>query len=112
MKLAQSSVDFDFLQSGITGIKIFANSSAVSTIINLVIPYVFVAAGLLLLLLILYGGFTFITSATNPKGVEQAKSILTAAIVGFVIVFVAYWVVQLVIIALGLSTVRSTFGVP
>ncbi len=46
--------------------------------------------GLVLLALIVYGGFIWFKARGNEKEVERAKNIMTDAIIGLVIVMVAY----------------------
>lgn len=44
-----------------------------------------------------------ISSAGNPQKKQQASSALTASVVGLVLVFSAYWIVQLLEVLTGLS---------
>jgi len=64
-------------------------------VINELIPYIFALAGIILLFLIIWGGFELLTSGGDPKKVESARGKLTHAIVGFIIIFIAYWLVQI-----------------
>lgn len=74
----------------------FASSNTtLGAIINEFIKYLFPFTGLLLFVYLLMGGFFYLTSGGDPKAMEQAKSKITNAIVGFVIVFAAYWIVQI-----------------
>jgi len=83
----------------------------IGDIITNLLPYLFAGAGLLLLLFLLYGGLSLMLSRGDPKAVQAAKDKITGAVVGFVIVFAAYWIVQIVITLLGLQTkVGGTFG--
>lgn len=59
------------------------------------LPYIFVIAGLILFFLLITNGLKMLTSGGNPKTTEAAKSGLTAAVVGFIIIFVSYWLIQL-----------------
>jgi hypothetical protein len=52
---------------------------------------------------LIYGGYALLTSAGEPKKVAQAKGVITTALIGFSIVFIAYWLVQIVRIILGVS---------
>jgi len=45
-----------------------------------------IAAGLMMVM----GGFYFLAAGPNPQQVSQAKSIITAAVIGIVIIFVAW----------------------
>lgn len=59
------------------------------------LPYVFVIAGLILFFLIVSNGLKLLTSVGNPKTIEEAKQGLTAALVGFLLVMVSYWLIQM-----------------
>ena len=61
------------------------------------------------MLYLLYGGFTLMTAAGNPKKVEAGKSIITNAIIGMVVVFIAFWIVQIVGAVFGLEGIQNTF---
>lgn len=83
----------------------------IGDIITKLLPYLFAGAGLLLLLFLLYGGLSLMLSRGDPKAVQSAKDKITGAVVGFVIVFAAYWIVQIVITLLGLKAKAGpTFG--
>ena len=72
----------------------FADAT-IGDVFSKLLPYVFVLAGLLLFGLLIMAGFGFLTSAGDPKKVESAKGKLTNAVIGFVIIFVAYWLMQI-----------------
>lgn len=80
---------------GKEGIPLPEKLTTLGGIISALIPYLFVFAGLLLFAYLIWGGFSFLTSGGEPKAMEQAKGKVTNAIVGFIIIFVAYWVVQI-----------------
>ena len=46
--------------------------------------------GIIAIVLMLYGGFVWLTSAGNEEKVGQAKKIIIAAIIGLAIIFVSY----------------------
>lgn len=73
-------------------------------VITSLLPYLFAGAGLLLLLYLLYGGISLMLSQGDPKTVQSAKGKITGAVIGFVVVFAAYWIVQIVITLLGIQT--------
>lgn len=73
------------------------------------VSIVFIFAGLALLLYFLLGGFQLMTSSGDPKKAESAKQTLTNALVGFVIVFIAYWLVQALGSILGIEAIKSIF---
>jgi len=46
--------------------------------------------GIIAIVIILYGGFVWLTSAGNEEKVGQAKKIISAGIIGLIIIFVSY----------------------
>ena len=102
-----AQLDFDTLLDQIPNFK-FKNAK-LGEIIGALIPYVFAGAGILLLLYIIYGGFTLMTSGGDPKTTQEAKLKITHAAIGFVIVFTAYWVIQLLGLALGITEITNVF---
>lgn len=92
---------------GSIGLK-FAGSN-LGTIVAAALPYVFTAAGVLLLIYLLLSGLEYMTSRGEPKAVEAAKNKITSALVGFVVVFVAYWIVQIIGTILGAKGITDVF---
>jgi hypothetical protein len=74
-----------------------------SVLINLIVRNVFILAGIIFFFVILYAGFQYISG--GKKGAEQAKTILTTAILGFVIMFSAYWILQILRIITGIGSI-------
>jgi len=109
MQLAQlNQAAFDKFQQAIFGApdptKPFSRVSvSLGVIISELLKYLFPFTGLLLFVYLLIGGFSYLTSGGEPKAMEQAQSKITNAIVGFIIVFVAYWVVQIFEFMFGIS---------
>ena len=52
--------------------------------------------GILFLLLMIYGGFKWMLARGNEQEVDKAKKILTAAIIGLIVVLAAYGITALV----------------
>lgn len=92
-QLAQSLSVGSYTVEGPSG---FAFSDAkIGDIVQKALPYVFAFAGLGLLLMIVFAGFTMLTSAGDTKKLEAGKGRLTNGLVGFFIIFAAYWLVEL-----------------
>jgi len=70
-------------------------------VINNFVPYVFVITGLILLSVIIMGGFEMLTSAGDPKKAQSGQGKIVSGIVGFLIVFLAYWIAEILGIMLG-----------
>jgi len=72
-----------------------------AAIIKLSLPYFFVIAGLVLFVMIVFGGFTIFTSTGNPEKIKQGQAMIVNAVIGFVIMFAAYWIIQILEMTLG-----------
>lgn len=70
-------------------------SSPVAEIISALLTYIFAGAGMLLLVYFLFGGFQLMFSAGDPKKVQGAWAKITNAVIGFVIIFLSYWIVKM-----------------
>ncbi len=77
----------------------------IGDIINLLIPYIFTIAGLVLFIMLIMGGFGLLTSGGNPDKVNAAKGKLTSALIGFVIIFVSYWLMKILEIIFGIDLI-------
>ena len=65
------------------------------TLIGNTLPYVFATAALALLIYLILGGFQLMTSRGDPKAAQGAQAKITNAIIGFVLIFLAYFIVQI-----------------
>ena len=65
----------------------------IMAIINVLLGFL----GIIAIVIILYGGFVWLTSAGNEEKVGQAKKIISAGIIGLVIIFVSYAIASFVI---------------
>ena len=81
-----------------TGFK-FAGAT-VGSVISAVLPYVYVFSGLILLIMLIMGGITLMTAAGDPAKTKDGYGKITAGLIGFGIIFMAYFVTQLVEVVL------------
>ena len=81
------------------------------TLISTLLPNVYVAAGILLFLLLIFGGFSIIMGAgqNDPKKVGQGQKAATAAVIGFLVIFASYWIIQVIEKLTGLEILNPTF---
>ena len=68
-----------------------------ATLISLFVKNAITFAGIIFVVLLILGGFNFIVAAgsNDPKKTQQASQTITAALIGFVIVFLSYAIIQL-----------------
>lgn len=73
------------------------DSSKLGPTIGALISFVFVIAGLIALVFLIWGGIKWLTSGGDEKAVEGARSHIIAAIIGLVIIFLSYLIVNVVL---------------
>jgi hypothetical protein len=64
-----------------------------------------VLAGIILLFLLFFGGFSYISGAgkSDPQRAAQGKAAITAAIIGFLLIFFSYWIIKAVELMFGMT---------
>lgn len=83
----------------------------VPQIIKTIFSLVILAAGTIFVLMFLFGGIQYLTSAGNEEGSTKARKLLVDAIVGLIIVLAAFAVGTYILGLLGFqSDTQSTFG--
>jgi hypothetical protein len=73
----------------------------VPQLIGSIIKEVLGIVGALALLMFVYGGFLWLTSGGSPDRIKKGKDILVWAVIGLVVIFASYTLVDFVIKALG-----------
>lgn len=75
--------------------------------IGVFLPQIFLIAGLIVFFLLVAGGFRIIGGAGDPKSIEAGKKTITGALIGFTVIFTAYWIIQLVETVTGVRIFNS-----
>src|SRR3989344_6181316 len=65
-------------------------------IITKLFPYLYILGGMILFAMLVWGGFEMLTGVTEAKAQEAGKQRITTALIGFLLLFVSYWIVQLI----------------
>jgi len=68
-------------------------------LVNLIVPNMFVLGGIAVFAMMLLAGFKFISNTS--KGKEESLVIFKNAVIGFSVMFCAYWVVQVIKLVTG-----------
>lgn len=80
------------LSGGQTGLR-----GIVLTIVNFFLGFL----GLLAVIMVIYGGFLYVSSAGNEENVNKAKKILLYAVIGIVVIIVSFALVNTILGAAG-----------
>jgi len=84
---------------------------SIGEIISNLLQNVYVLAGILLFILLIVGGLSFIMGAgeDNPEKAKKGKQAITAALIGFMIIFCSYWIIKIIEIITGVSILNPGF---
>jgi hypothetical protein len=103
--------DLDTVEAkGVPGLKFaVSGSQQPARIIEAVLPYVFGAAAILLLIYLVTAGLSMMLSRGDPKAMQSAQGKITNALIGFVIVFFAWILVSVIGKILGIGVFGQIF---
>ncbi len=81
----------------------FGNTKTVGDLISIFLKGSFVIAGIFILVLFLIAGFSIIQGAgnDNPEAAQKGKNAATSALIGFVVIFGAYWIIRIIEVITG-----------
>jgi hypothetical protein len=67
-----------------------------ANLLNLIVPLLFLVAGIALFIFIFMAGFGMVMNPDNKKSTEDGKKKLGYAIAGFILLFASYWIIQII----------------
>ena len=86
------------------------NATDIGHLITNAINLLFVAAALLALAFLIFGGIKWLTSQGEKEGVTKARETIVASIVGLVIIFLSYVIVNFLLnLFVGVNLMSLTF---
>ncbi|OGM10796.1 hypothetical protein A2Z22_02830 [Candidatus Woesebacteria bacterium RBG_16_34_12] len=67
-------------------------------LVSIIVSNAMIIASLILLFLLIFGGISIIigAGAGNPESTAKGKKAATSALIGFLIIFAAYWIIQII----------------
>ena len=77
-------------------------------LVNAILPNVYVAAGLIIFFMIVFGGFTIVANAGNSEKTKEGSKIITSALIGLLVLFASYWIIQIVQVVTGVQILNSS----
>lgn len=81
---------------GNQGIKDKPGYGSIGEFVSKILPNVYIISGLILFALLLGGGFAIMTSGGDPEKKKNGSQAITGALIGFIIIFVSYWIIQII----------------
>lgn len=81
------------------------------SLVGFIVSNLYILAGVVLLFLIIFAGFGILkgAGAGDQQKTSQGKQAFTAAIIGFLIIFASYWIIQLIEAITGLKILNPGF---
>lgn len=73
-----------------------SNINSIADIINAILPIVYGVAGIALFGLLIYSGFTWLTSAGDPDKLRKAQGTMVNSVIGLAIVLLAYFATRVI----------------
>ena len=101
-RLAQVSIGNEYWIRPNTGV---STLGSLGNLTSALLSNVYILAGVLLLLLMIGGGVTMIAGAgsNKPESIAKGQKAITGALIGFLIIFASYWIIQIVGVITGLD---------
>jgi len=87
------------------GVKHADQFNSLSGLISAILPNIYLLSGLILLFFLIFGGLAVILGAGrgNQEQVEKGKKVLTSVLIGFLVVFASFWIIQILEIITGIE---------
>lgn len=79
--------------------------TGVGSLINNILPNVYIAGGVVIFFMIIIGGFTIIANAGDSHKIQET---ITSAIIGFAVLFASYWIIQIIQVVTGVPILNSS----
>ncbi|MBI4975816.1 hypothetical protein HZC20_04010 [Candidatus Peregrinibacteria bacterium] len=73
------------------------NEGSIRKLVLRIVNYFLGFLGILAVIMVIYGGVTYVTSAGNDEGVGNAKKIILYSLVGIIIILLAFAIVNTVL---------------
>lgn len=96
--LAQSvTINGQTFQGPLSGIE------KLSDVVNVILPFIYGLAGILLFLFLVWGGYDYLLSGGNAEKVKAGQAKITSALIGFVLLALSYLAVRVISYIFGLG---------
>lgn len=100
---AQTTIDPCARSGGAAGFNALCNLNFGGGIVGALVTVAFIIATLIALAFLIFGGIKWITSGGDKTAVEGARNTIVAALVGLVIVFLAYFIIRIIFTFFGIN---------
>lgn len=95
--------------SGVMNFFRLCELSLTNAVLSNLLNIVFIIAVIIALAFLIYGGIRWITSGGDKTKVEAARNTLVAALIGLVLVFLSYFIIQIIFSIFGIDFAGGSF---
>ncbi|OGD83901.1 hypothetical protein A2165_00215 [Candidatus Curtissbacteria bacterium RBG_13_40_7] len=81
-------------------------------VIRAIIQFILIVAFVAAFIMLLIGGIRWITAGGDEKGVASARNMITAALIGLVVVLISYAIIRLVELFFGFNIITGGIEIP
>ena len=76
-----------------------------ASLVSIIVKNSLTIAGIIMLVLLIAGGFMMIASAGSgdQKKAASAKTMITDAVIGFLVIFLSYFIIQIIEVIIGVT---------
>ena len=93
----QTKTDLDAQNAAFLGETGLGTQASISIVVSSIIRILLSFLGVIFVVLIIYAGFMWMTSAGNEEKISKAKKIMVSAIIGLAIILAAYAITYFVL---------------
>lgn len=98
--------DFDKLNPLKTNNSPYADQlSSPGGVVSRIITFAFPLAGLLLFVMLVWGGFEMLSRGATQKSMDAGRQRVTAALIGFMLLFVSFWIMRIIEVIFGVAVI-------
>ena len=77
--------------------------NTLADVVNRLITFIVPVGGVILLLVLIWGGYDYMMSGGAPDKIKSAQAKLTTAIIGFILLITSYILVKVIAMIFGIS---------
>lgn len=74
-------------------------------VVSRLIVFAFPLAGLLLFVMLVWGGFEMLAMSATQKSMDAGRQRVTAALVGFFLLFISFWIMRIIEVIFGVAVI-------
>ena len=83
-------------------------ASGVGELVSILVSNALVLAGIIFLFLLVGGGVLMVAGAgrSDPEQAGKGRKAATSAVIGFIIIFASYWIIQIIELVTGIEILQ------